>query len=81
MALYLKQNQVKQWVSLPEEGEAVFRYLKGEALDLSGIAGNAKCQISENGWVLVLVEDASLGFAKLTGTVLKNHYPKGLRRS
>lgn len=81
LALYLKQNQVKQWVSLPEEGEAVFRYLKGEALDLSGIASNAKCQISENGWALVLVEDASLGFAKLTGTVLKNHYPKGLRRS
>ena len=33
----------------------------------------------EKGWILMCTDGFSLGWAKLTGTVLKNHYPKGLR--
>ena len=32
------------------------------------------------GWVLMTVDGFSLGFAKADRGVLKNHYPKGLRR-
>ncbi|WP_431002614.1 methyltransferase RsmF C-terminal domain-like protein, partial [Klebsiella pneumoniae] len=32
-----------------------------------------------NGWYQVLVKCNGLGFAKVTGNVLKNYFPKGLR--
>ena len=34
----------------------------------------------EKGWCLVMVDGYSIGWGKGDGTVLKNHYPKGLRR-
>ncbi|MBO5953694.1 MAG: RsmB/NOP family class I SAM-dependent RNA methyltransferase [Oscillospiraceae bacterium] len=34
----------------------------------------------QKGWCLVTVDGFSLGWGKGDGTVLKNHYPKGLRR-
>ena len=37
-------------------------------------------QSSRKGWCLVTVDGYSLGWGKGDGTVLKNHYPKGLRR-
>lgn len=50
-------------------------YLKGEALSCvpERLTGR------EKGWVLMCTHGASLGWAKLTGGILKNHYPKGLR--
>ncbi len=35
---------------------------------------------AEDGWTLITVEGYSLGWAKITGGILKNHYPKGLRK-
>ncbi len=35
---------------------------------------------SVKGWCLVMVDKCSLGWGKGDGKVLKNHYPKGLRR-
>ena len=32
------------------------------------------------GWCLVCADDYSIGWGKGDGSVLKNHYPKGLRR-
>ena len=34
----------------------------------------------QKGWCLVLVDGYAIGWGKGDGTVLKNHYPKGLRR-
>lgn len=48
------------------------RYLKGEVIDRSSPG---------NGWTLVTVDGYPLGWGKQTGQQLKNHYPKGLRRS
>ena len=50
-------------------GPEAARYLAGE--ELRG---------SPSGWTLVTVGGLSLGWAKGSGGVLKNHYPKGLRR-
>ena len=50
------------------ESEAL-RYLAGETLP-------AHC----SGWCLVCVDGLSLGWGKASGGILKNHYPKGLRR-
>jgi NOL1/NOP2/fmu family ribosome biogenesis protein len=35
---------------------------------------------AQTGWCLVTVEGYSIGWGKGDGRVLKNHYPKGLRR-
>jgi NOL1/NOP2/fmu family ribosome biogenesis protein len=35
---------------------------------------------TQKGWCLVTVDGCSIGWGKGDGSVLKNHYPKGLRR-
>jgi NOL1/NOP2/sun family putative RNA methylase len=35
---------------------------------------------AEKGWCLVCVDGCSLGWGKLAGNQIKNHYPKGLRK-
>ncbi len=73
LGLYLKKEQVRRWYELEEEGEEIRAYLRGETLPA---AGNF-----EEGWTLMLVDGKSLGWAKHVKHVLKNHYPKGLRRA
>ena len=55
-----------------EEAE---KYLAGYALT----AQNDSMQ-KEKGWYLITVEGYSLGWGKLSGGIMKNHYPKGLRK-
>ena len=43
------------------------------------MAGNVVSS-HEKGWTLVQIDGYSMGWGKGDGTVLKNHYPKGLRR-
>ena len=45
-------------------------YLRGESI---------ACDMSARGWTLVTLCGYSLGWAKASGGMLKNHYPKGLR--
>ncbi len=51
------------------DSDAVQRYMHGEVIPCA-----------QRGWCLVRVDGYSLGWGKGDGTVLKNHYPKGLRR-
>lgn len=81
LALYLKKEMAKQWVSLPGDGELIQRYLRGETIDMEDLeAEHCGICLEKNGWVLMLVDGCSIGWAKLVGSTLKNHYPKGLRR-
>lgn len=54
---------------LPYDSPELQRYLHGETLPWTG-----------KGWILVCTEDDPLGWGKGDGVILKNHYPKGLRR-
>lgn len=76
LALALKKEEIRQWVDLPAAGGEIIRYLKGETLSEDGLSG---AQLEKKGWVLMNVDGYSIGFAKLAGGILKNHYPKGLR--
>jgi len=67
LALWM-QGGKKVW-DIPGDGEEVQSYLRGDVL-----RGDIK------GWCLITVDGATLGWAKGDGRVLKNHYPKGLRR-
>ena len=48
----------------------------------SYLAGNTiGCDGDNKGWVLITHKGAPLGWGKASGGVIKNHYPKGLRRT
>lgn len=67
LALALKKEEAVMSRDLSvQEAEA---FLKGEVLSCS----------SEKGWSLITVDGYSLGWAKASAGLLKNHYPKGLR--
>ncbi len=71
LAMSLHAEDVRQVLELPAESAEAARYLRGESLP---------CDPSRKGWVLVTTEGISLGWGKASGGMLRNHYPKGLRR-
>ncbi len=73
---FLPAHALSHWLTpgvsalrLPYDSPELHRYLHGETLPWNG-----------KGWILVCAEDDPLGWGKGDGTMLKNHYPKGLRR-
>ena len=68
-ALALALRQFPNSVSYPAGSREIAAYLRGETL--SG---------ESTGWTLICVDGYPLGWAKGSGGILKNHYPKGLRR-
>ncbi len=66
LALALRPEQVKQCVELVEAD----KYIRGETVE---------CEY-DKGWTLVTVNGVSIGWGKAQNGVLKNHYPKGLRK-
>ena len=69
LGLALKPSQVKQSVEIDQE--EFVKYVAGETVQL--------VESLPNGWYQVLVQGNGLGFAKVTGNILKNYFPKGLR--
>jgi len=45
------------------------------------INGQTFPQNGEKGWYLICLDGYSLGWGKLAGGIMKNHYPKGLRKT
>lgn len=76
LALFLKKEEVKQWADFPAAETDIVKYLKGETLSEEA---SPRSQLSKKGWVLINTDGFSIGFAKLSGGIFKNHYPKGLR--
>ena len=67
LALWLKT--CKRTVSLPAGSRLLADYMAGNVVPSSS-----------RGWTLVKADTYSIGWGKGDGKVLKNHYPKGLRR-
>lgn len=59
------------------ETGAAAAFLRGESLWTENCA-EVK---GKKGWCLITIAEFSAGWGKLTGTQIKNHYPKGLRRA
>ena len=68
-ALALWLSDARGALNFSAESDEITRYLHGEALPAH-----------EKGWQLVKVDGCALGWGKGDGNLLKNHYPKGLRR-
>ena len=69
LALALRPEDVRLTYNLAPDGDEIRAYLSGQTLPAEG----------ENGWYLITVGGYSIGWSKLTGGIMKNHYPKGLR--
>ncbi len=69
LALALKSGETKYSCELKNKSEAA-GYLNGMTFQAEG----------ENGWYLITVDGYSVGWGKLAQGVMKNHYPKGLRK-
>lgn len=69
LAVALKKEDYRNTIDFRVEDERVVRYLKGETIILSESEAAHK-----KGWQLVCVSGYPLGWAKLTGTNLKNKY-------
>ncbi len=70
LALTLDAERVHFTWDLPAGSREVKDYLAGQTFRAEG----------EKGWYLITAEGYSLGWGKLAGGIMKNHYPKGLRR-
>ena len=79
LAMYLRPDEAKKSYDM-NDIEAV-RFLNGESLQAdierlkAGLSGSCS-----DGWILMTYRGFSTGWGKKTGNIIKNHYPKGLRR-
>ena len=70
LALALAPGRAAHIWNLDSGSPLVSAYLNGQTFSAQG----------EKGWYLICVDGFGLGWGKLAGNVMKNHYPRGLRR-
>lgn len=71
LALALSGEEALRVLELDSADSRTFSYLSGETFPADG----------GKGWYLICVNGFSLGWGKLADGIMKNHYPKGLRRA
>lgn len=71
LAMALQAADAQRTVELPPESAEAAAFVRGESLP---------CDPAWRGWTLVTTAGISLGWGKAAGGMLKNHYPKGLRK-
>lgn len=64
------EDAVHTW-NLSANESTIKAYLDGQTFSAEG----------EKGWYLICVDGFSIGWGKLAGGIMKNHYPKGLRKN
>ncbi|MCS1351540.1 RsmF rRNA methyltransferase first C-terminal domain-containing protein [Mechercharimyces sp. CAU 1602] len=69
LALSLTPKEAQRTINFSATESSLFQYLQGEALPTAQVKG----------WTLVTVDGFSLGWGKVSGGLLKNHYPKWMR--
>lgn len=70
LALALSPEEARFRYHFSAEDEGIRNYLSGHTFQADG----------EKGWYLVMADEYGIGWGKLAGGIMKNHYPKGLRR-
>lgn len=71
LALALQKEEVVNTWDLKADSLEIRQYLSGQTFAAEG----------PKGWYLITVEGYSIGWGKLAGGIMKNHYPKGLRKN
>lgn len=70
LALALRPAWAAHVWNLDSDGPEIVGYLRGQTFPAEG----------EKGWYLICVDGFGTGWGKLAGGIMKNHYPRGLRR-
>ena len=71
LALALKPEEAVNTWDLKSDSLEIKLYLSGQTFQAEG----------PKGWYLITVDGYSIGWGKLAGGIMKNHYPKGLRKN
>lgn len=71
LALALSGEEVRHVCHLSADDSVTAGYLNGQTFNYEG----------DKGWYLIVVDGYSLGWGKFAGGIMKNHYPKGLRKN
>jgi NOL1/NOP2/fmu family ribosome biogenesis protein len=70
LALCVKAENCQRVINLEVDDPRLEKYFKGETLE-EDIPG---------GWCVICVHGYPVGLGKAVNGIIKNHYPKGLRR-
>lgn len=70
LASALHAEDVKFYIDFENDSKEIKKYILGESIETG----------KSRGWILVTVDGVSIGWGKESNGVLKNKYPKGLRR-
>ncbi len=76
LALFLDPGLVNISFDLPSDGDDIKSFLNGQTLRISS---DNPALSGKKGWCLITTDGYSIGWGKLAGNMIKNHYPKGLR--
>ena len=68
----LGKEEVRRAVDLRGDSREAYAWLRGESISVG--------ESSEKGWTLVLIDGCAAGWGKAGGGIIKNHYPRGLRK-
>lgn len=71
LALAVSPQKLRHICHLSAQDERIAAYLNGQTFPYEG----------EKGWYLITVDGYGLGWGKLAAGIMKNHYPKGLRKN
>lgn len=71
LALALDPRDAVHTWNLSSKENTINAYLDGQTFPAEG----------EKGWYLICVDGFGIGWGKLAGGIMKNHYPKGLRKN
>ena len=72
LAMALRREEVRRVTEFAGDSPEAYAWIRGESVNALDTA--------EKGWTLVLIDGCSAGWAKASGGMLKNHYPKGIRK-
>jgi NOL1/NOP2/sun family putative RNA methylase len=75
LVMGLAKEYVQRSVEFGAQAAEIGLYMRGAPLSVKGV----DMKVKGEGWCPVLVDGYPLGWGKISGEVLKNSYPKGLR--
>ena len=73
LGMALGREEVRRAIDLPGNSPEAYAWIRGESIPAGADTGK--------GWTLVMIDGCAAGWGKAAGSMIKNHYPKGLRRN
>lgn len=74
LAMSLYPDDIENSCMLSADDGRIVKYLAGETFNTD------ENETKNPGWNVVFADGFSVGFGKMTNNIMKNHYPKGLRK-